>query len=250
MTSTTSPKLNIYPLENYAITSKEPLSDEDVSVQARIERLKAEYSSTGHTVKNVEAVMLVHEHNFPHVLMLQTANTYFRLPGTSAFSQANLSDNSTLAQPGLESDYLLPNPGADTIAAAGANTSIIQSNAQTLANFRKCLNCQLAPLKSDSSLETEFEDLDWQFGEVVSCWYRPNFETEMYPYLPAHVSNPKELVIYQTVNLPERRKLCIPKNSKLVAVPLFELYENSNRYGPQLAALAHNLSRFDFVLHK
>jgi len=33
---------------------------------------------------------------------------------------------------------------------------------------------------------------------------------------------------------------------KLLAVPLFELYDNSARYGPQLAALPHLLSRFIF----
>ena len=31
---------------------------------------------------------------------------------------------------------------------------------------------------------------------------------------------------------------------KLLAVPLFELYDNSARYGPQLSALPHYLSRF------
>lgn len=36
----------------------------------------------------------------------------------------------------------------------------------------------------------------------------------------------------------------MPKNMKLLAVPLFELYDNSGRYGPQLSALPHYLSRF------
>lgn len=38
--------------------------------------------------------------------------------------------------------------------------------------------------------------------------------------------------------------LSVPKNMKLLAVPLFELYDNSQRYGPQLSALPHYLSRF------
>jgi cleavage and polyadenylation specificity factor subunit 5 len=33
---------------------------------------------------------------------------------------------------------------------------------------------------------------------------------------------------------------------KLLAVPLFELYDNSQRYGPQLSAIPHLLSRFSF----
>ena len=31
---------------------------------------------------------------------------------------------------------------------------------------------------------------------------------------------------------------------KLLAVPLFELYDNTQRYGPQLSAIPHYLSRF------
>ena len=33
---------------------------------------------------------------------------------------------------------------------------------------------------------------------------------------------------------------------KLLAVPLFELYDNTARYGPQLAAIPHLLSRYNF----
>lgn len=40
--------------------------------------------------------------------------------------------------------------------------------------------------------------------------------------------------------------LSVPKNMKLLAVPLVELYENSGRYGPQLSAIPHLLSRYNF----
>jgi cleavage and polyadenylation specificity factor subunit 5 len=33
---------------------------------------------------------------------------------------------------------------------------------------------------------------------------------------------------------------------KLLAVPLFELYDNTQRYGPQLSAIPHLLSRYNF----
>jgi cleavage and polyadenylation specificity factor subunit 5 len=38
----------------------------------------------------------------------------------------------------------------------------------------------------------------------------------------------------------------VPKNMKLLAVPLFELYDNTARYGPQLSAIPHLLSRYNF----
>lgn len=33
---------------------------------------------------------------------------------------------------------------------------------------------------------------------------------------------------------------------KLLAVPLFELYDNTGRYGPQLSAIPHLLSKYNF----
>lgn len=36
---------------------------------------------------------------------------------------------------------------------------------------------------------------------------------------------------------------------KLLAVPLFELYENTARYGPQLSAIPHLLSRYNFEFY-
>jgi cleavage and polyadenylation specificity factor subunit 5 len=40
----------------------------------------------------------------------------------------------------------------------------------------------------------------------------------------------------------------VPKNLKLLAVPLFELYGNVARYGPLIAALPSFLSRLRFTL--
>lgn len=36
---------------------------------------------------------------------------------------------------------------------------------------------------------------------------------------------------------------------KLLAVPLFELYDNTARYGPQLSAIPHLLSRYNFEFY-
>ena len=40
----------------------------------------------------------------------------------------------------------------------------------------------------------------------------------------------------------------VPKNLKLLAVPLFELYDNVARYGPLIAVLPSFLSRLRFTL--
>ena len=40
----------------------------------------------------------------------------------------------------------------------------------------------------------------------------------------------------------------IPRNFKIIAVPLFDLYENSSRYGAILASLPGLISRFRLTL--
>lgn len=86
----------------------------------------------------------------------------------------------------------------------------------------------------------------WKIGECISTWYRPAFETFMYPYLPAHITKPKECKKLFVVHLPERCDLFVPKNFKLVAVPFYDLYENSKRYGPTISAIPQCVSRFQF----
>jgi hypothetical protein len=40
----------------------------------------------------------------------------------------------------------------------------------------------------------------------------------------------------------------VPRNAKLLAVPLFEVHENTSRFGPVIAALPHLLSRFRLTM--
>ncbi len=68
----------------------------------------------------------------------------------------------------------------------------------------------------------------------------------MYPFIPPHITRPKECKKMYIINLPKTKVLSVPKNMKLLAVPLFELYDNSARYGGQLSAIPHYLSRFNF----
>lgn len=43
-----------------------------------------------------------------------------------------------------------------------------------------------------------------QVGECVGTWWRPNFDTVFYPYLPPHITRPKELKKLFVVPLLER----------------------------------------------
>ncbi|WPT15466.1 Pre-mRNA cleavage factor Im 25 kDa subunit 2 [Picochlorum sp. SENEW3] len=104
--------------------------------------------------------------------------------------------------------------------------------------------------KLDTNLGPEAAHLktDWKIGECVGTYYRPNFENIMYPYVPPHIERPKEIRNLYMVPLPEKCYFSVPKNYKLIAVPLFEIYDHIQRYGPVIASLPQMLSRFRFNL--
>ncbi|KAJ3351992.1 hypothetical protein GGF32_004006 [Allomyces javanicus] len=201
-------QIQLHPLSNYSFAQKEDQPEEDSSVPARLERLHRQYETHGMR-RTVEAIVVVHVHNHPHVLLLQIANSFFKLPG----------------------DYL--QPGEDEIEG-----------------LKLRLNKQLSRvLATTDAGEPLFEGADdWDIRECIGQWWRTNFESFLYPYLPAHITRPKENKKVFLVLLPPQRTLWIPRNLKLMAVPLFEIYENSSRFGNQISAIPYLLSRFNFVL--
>lgn len=115
---------------------------------------------------------------------------------------------------------------------------------EEIAGFKARLNERLAPTGSLSTRDSSASASDWDVFDTLAQWWRPNFEPSMYPYLPPHVTRPKECKKLYFIQLPKSKILSVPKNMKLLAVPLFELYDNNQRYGPQLGAIPHYLSRY------
>lgn len=113
-----------------------------------------------------------------------------------------------------------------------------------LEGTRRKLSSKLAPPREAQS---QTHQAKWMVEEQLAVWWRPNFETLMYPYLPAHVTKPKECKKICMVRLSERQVFAVPRNFKLLAVPLFELYDNAARYGPVIASLPHLISRYEFA---
>lgn len=70
--------IRLYPLSNYTFGTKENQPEEDPSVLARLKRLEEHYEIHGMR-RTCEGVLVCHEHNHPHVLMLQIANAFFKL---------------------------------------------------------------------------------------------------------------------------------------------------------------------------
>jgi cleavage and polyadenylation specificity factor subunit 5 len=71
-------QINLYPLTNYTFGTKDPLFEKDPSVPARFQRMRDEFDKLGMR-RSVEAVLLVHEHGLPHVLLLQLGTTFFKV---------------------------------------------------------------------------------------------------------------------------------------------------------------------------
>jgi cleavage and polyadenylation specificity factor subunit 5 len=84
---------------------------------------------------------------------------------------------------------------------------------------------------------------NWIIEEVIGNWCRPNFEAPRYPYIPAHITKPKEHIRMYLVQLGVKAVFAVPRNYKLVAAPLFELYDNAQGYGPIISSLPQVLSR-------
>ncbi|XP_065160237.1 cleavage and polyadenylation specificity factor subunit 5 [Atheta coriaria] len=88
---------------------------------------------------------------------------------------------------------------------------------------------------------------EWLVEDIIGNWWRPNFEPPQYPYIPPHITKPKEHKRLFLVQLQEKALFAVPKNYKLVAAPLFELYDNSQGYGPIISSLPQALCRFQFI---
>ncbi|KAF5748456.1 CFIM-25 isoform 1 [Tripterygium wilfordii] len=88
--------------------------------------------------------------------------------------------------------------------------------------------------------------LDWEVGECLGMWWRADYETLLYPYLPPNLRSPKECTKLFLVKLPESRKFIVPKTQKLLAVPLCQIHENHKTYGSVISGVPQLLSKFSF----
>jgi cleavage and polyadenylation specificity factor subunit 5 len=249
----TRPKIDTYAVARYiVIPSNEEGSVEqrkDQSAVAKLTRLKRRYEHEGHYVTSVEGVIVVHVHNHPHILLLKrsasaapsegatAAQSTFRLPGGKVRGSESAADclYRKLArdllghQKGMEGDTEASNP-------ADSDHPFVMSHSTAATPSRGT---------GDNSGSVAAQRAGMRIGEVLAVWCRPSFDRAMYPYVPAHVSEPKELRTIFLVHMPSECMLAVTEaNTELVAVPLFELYENAARYGALIASVPQLLSRF------
>lgn len=160
----------------------------------KIERLRNLFSTSG-TVNSVRAIVLVHIHSHPHVLLLEKNST-----------------KATVIPGGLLT------PGEDD-----------ETGLQRLLQKKMCL------------VEGSYE-----IGEMIATWYRPQFTNHLYPYLPVHVTMPKEIERWYIVSLPEKGSIAISPKYRLCAVPFYDLQEyDTTKFGNQIGNIPLLVSRFN-----
>lgn len=135
---------------------------------------------------------MCHEHNHPHVLMLQIANAFFKLYVTYRVD-SRARPLSCTRGPYLEDGLLT------TISRPG---DYLHHDDDEVEGFKSRLNERLAPVGSQFSGEGVNEE--WEIGDTLAQWWRPNFETFMYPFLPGHVTRPKECKKLYFIQLPKK----------------------------------------------
>ncbi len=70
--------VNLYNIGNYTFGTKDRKMEKDTSVNGRLIRMKETFQEEGRR-RTVDAILLVHEHDHPHILLLQIGNTFFKL---------------------------------------------------------------------------------------------------------------------------------------------------------------------------
>ncbi|WWD02171.1 hypothetical protein V865_000209 [Kwoniella europaea PYCC6329] len=221
--------LNVHPLSGYSFIERESQPEEDNSVTARLKRLEDQYAESG-IRRSVEAIMLVNVHDFPHVLVLQVANAFYKLPG--GYLDPVESDSSGLI---TRLNEQLGVPFTPSLIHAGKMTEV-QGITTPLDGNTKITG-------GDGTLWISPAGGDWKVGDLLSTWWRPNYDTFYYPYIPAHISQPKECKKLYLVELPPNKTFAVPVNMKLHAIPVYEFYDNAARYGPQFAGIPYILSK-------
>ncbi|XP_057761091.1 pre-mRNA cleavage factor Im 25 kDa subunit 2-like [Arachis stenosperma] len=88
-----------------------------------------------------------------------------------------------------------------------------------------------------------------QIGECVARWWRPNFKTYMYSYCPPHITKSKECRVLYMVHLSDRGYFEVPGDLALLAVPMFQLCDNVQKYGPVISRIPEQISRFEFRMN-
>ncbi|KAK7201156.1 Nucleotide hydrolase [Novymonas esmeraldas] len=263
-------KLDVYPLENYTQTSVDisagnggggggvrgnevnlgggggggSASSRPKTAVEKLLSLKTRCEEEP-CVRSVEGVLLVHLHRHPHIVVMKQTNMRTR----DADGMRTVPPSNTNA----EVAYRLP--GGRCRRGEAEESCLLRKLGRHLLNEAKAPAAAAAAANAGSSdtvvdvgmsHNTSKAGSCFRVGEVLATWYRPHFTPHMYPYVPAHIAanSVRELRTIFLVHLePTVYFNMVQDGVQLVAAPLFDLYENTSKYGPIVASLPVLLSR-------
>ncbi|CAL5012181.1 unnamed protein product [Urochloa decumbens] len=113
---------------------------------------------------------------------------------------------------------------------------------EDVQGLKRKLSSKLS-IVDDGEANAEDED-DWQVGECIGMWWRSEFEAIPFPYMPPNFRTPKECIKLFLIRLPMSRQFIVPRNMKLLAVPLSQIHNNAQVYGPVISGIPNLLSKF------
>lgn len=243
-------KVDVYPLENYTVVP-------DSAAASDAPRGRNQRGQHGREVKtmktprekllslrdrclkeqrvdSVEGVLLVHLHRHPHLLLLKQ-----RAPGDAQRIIPSAATN----QPDVT--YRLP--GGRCRKGEKPEECLVRKLHRHLLGKEK--TPPGTSIHSDSIMDvsgTMGNFSPFRVVEVLGRWYRPHLNPLLYPYVPPHIS-PEAVKEVRTIFLVQMESSIffqVPHaDAELVAVPLFDLYDNTGKYTPDVASLPVALSR-------
>ncbi|KAL8425669.1 hypothetical protein Efla_003989 [Eimeria flavescens] len=202
------PDWAVYPEANYSFESDGALGNKWGSgdVEKLLMKRQEAYLREG-TRRSVAAVFLVHRAEYPHVLLL--------------------------------------------LDQQRQKHSLVMFKYKTWQKPREVLQTKLFKhlIKSDQASKRKWaacESAGLEVGEFLGEWWRGEFDDELIPYLPPHVTRPKERVRVHQVQLAPQCSFRVPSGFCMTVVPVFELAPQ--RVGLAISGLSHLLSRFNLRL--
>ncbi|TQD85150.1 hypothetical protein C1H46_029324 [Malus baccata] len=249
--------LDIYPLSSYYFASKEAIPVKVEAPADRLYRLKSNYAAYGLRTC-VEAVILVELFKHPHVRRdtwkMGEERGSLHVSDSNGLDHRDNNDQSrTLDIYPLSSYYFASKE------AIPVKVELFKHPHVLLLQIRNCIfklpGGRLRPGESEIDglkrklsrklcINADGDGIPWEVGECLGAWWRHDFESLLCRDLPSRVESPKECTKLYVVQLPDCRRFIAPKNQKLLAIPLCQIANNNETYGPIISGVPEMLSNF------
>lgn len=88
------------------------------------------------------------------------------------------------------------------------------------------------------------EECEWRVGDLMTKFWRPEFDDRVYSFIPPHVTRPKEEISIFQVVLPPKCVFALREGMSITAIPIYDLVKNAQTMPPIIAALPSLVTRF------